>query len=140
MKFPPKERRGGSDDHLIPLINVVFLMLIFFMVIGHIAPADRFQVTPPASRSEQPESQNGITILIARDGSLAIDETPVTLETLVPALQASLDRAALKWGNRSELRIKADAALTAGQLTPILKQLRESGRSKVRLLTWPGEE
>ncbi|MCB1863069.1 MAG: biopolymer transporter ExbD [Gammaproteobacteria bacterium] len=139
MKFPSGDRRGGSDDQLIPLINVVFLMLIFFMVIGRIGPADRLQVTPPASRSQLPASEQGVTILIARDGSLAIDETPVALATLVPRLQAALDRAELKWGSPAELRIKADAALTAGQLAPLLSQLRESGRTKVRLLTWPGK-
>jgi biopolymer transport protein ExbD len=136
MKFPSRERRGGNDDHLIPLINVVFLMLIFFMVIGRIAPADLFQVRPPTSRSQQLLQEHSVTLLITHNGSLAVDAAPVTLETLIPTLQTALDAAGKKQGATPEIRIKADAALTAGQLTPVLDRLRNSGQSKVRLLTW----
>ena len=136
MKFPCGERRRKHDDHLIPLINVVFLMLIFFMVIGRIAPPDLFQIRPPVSQSQQRESDKDVTILVSRDGSLAVDDTPVTLETLIPALQLSLDNARRQQGGTAGIRVKADAALTAGQLMSILKRLRDSGNAKVRLLTW----
>ena len=132
MKFPGRVHRDASDNHLIPLINVVFLMLIFFMVIGQIAPSDRFQVTAPTSRSQQPIDGNGITIFVTQNGSLAVNETEVTLETLIPTLLVSLDAA----GEQAEIHIKADAALTTGQLTPLLERLRDSGKSKVRLMTW----
>ncbi|MCB1867352.1 MAG: biopolymer transporter ExbD [Gammaproteobacteria bacterium] len=135
MKLPQKERRGKSDDHLIPLINVVFLMLIFFMVIGQIAPPDRFQIRPPTSRSELSAKERSITIAVTRDGSLALNETPVALEALIPRLKLALD-AGRQQGDAAEIQIRADAALTAGRLTQILDRLRESGISKVRLLTW----
>ena len=136
MKFPCGERRRKHDDHLIPLINVVFLMLIFFMVIGRIAPPDLFQIRPPVSQIQQRESDKDVTILVSRDGLLAVDDTPVTLETLIPALQLSLDNARRQQGGTAGIRVKADAALTAGQLMSILKRLRDSGNTKVRLLTW----
>ena len=53
-----------------------------------------------------------------------------------PALQLSLDNARRKQGGTAGIRVKADAALTAGQLMSILKRLRDSGNAKVRLLTW----
>ena len=137
MKFACGERRRKHDDHLIPLINVVFLMLIFFMLIGRIAaPPDLFQIRPPVSQIQQRESDKDVTILVSRDGLLAVDDTPVTLETLIPALQLSLDNARRKQGGTAGIRVKADAALTAGQLMSILKRLRDSGNAKVRLLTW----
>ena len=135
MKFPYRERRGASDDHLIPLINVVFLMLIFFMVIGRIAPTDRFPVQPPTSRSQQTAVEYSVTISIAANGSLAVADTPVTLETLIPTLEASLAATGENQIGTAEIHLKADAALTTGQLAPILEQLRNSGNSKVRLLT-----
>ena len=136
MKFPGRVHRDASDNHLIPLINVVFLMLIFFMVIGQIAPSDRFQVTAPTSRSQQPIDGNGITIFVTQNGSLAVNETEVTLETLIPTLLVSLDAAGRQQGDAAEIHIKADAALTTGQLTPLLERLRDNGKSKVRLMTW----
>lgn len=139
MKFPDTKRQGGGgDDHLIPLINVVFLMLIFFMVVGQIGPVELYQVKPPTSRSQQPAQENSLTLLIARDGAMAVGEAAVTLDTLRPTLQLLSDAAGKRHENAPEILIKADAALTAGQLTPILEQLRSSGMSKVRLLTWSG--
>ena len=45
-------RKDNGDDALIPLINIVFLMLIFFMVAGQISKSDAAFVSPPESISE----------------------------------------------------------------------------------------
>jgi biopolymer transport protein ExbD len=41
-------KKNDSDDNLIPLINVVFLMLIFFMVAGQIQKSDAIKLQPPS--------------------------------------------------------------------------------------------
>lgn len=52
---PLMARRGTAnpDDNLIPLINIVFLLLIFFMVAGQIAPQQDMTIDPPESASEK---------------------------------------------------------------------------------------
>ncbi|MCP4287600.1 MAG: biopolymer transporter ExbD [Gammaproteobacteria bacterium] len=139
MKITRREKQHGNDDHLIPLINVVFLMLIFFMVIGRIAPSDLFQIDPPLSQSHRQLANNSITILIAANGALAVDRKAVSLETLIPTLEVALQTAADKSSEKPGIHIRADGLLTAGQLAPILEQLRSSGKSKVRLLTSSSE-
>jgi biopolymer transport protein ExbD len=44
-----------SDDALVPLINVVFLMMIFFMLAGTIRPADPLVLNRPISDQGSPE-------------------------------------------------------------------------------------
>jgi len=140
MKFPERSRASGdADTRLIPLINVVFLMLIFFMVIGRIGPAELYRVQPPISSSQQAINENNLTLLITGDGVLAIGETAVTLERLTEVLQTQLDAATKQRRSRPEIRIKADAKLPFERLAPVLERLRSNGWSKVKLLTWPGK-
>ncbi|MAZ88646.1 MAG: hypothetical protein CL693_13480 [Cellvibrionaceae bacterium] len=40
------QRPGSDDSNMIPLINIVFLMLIFFMVAGKIAARDAADFEP----------------------------------------------------------------------------------------------
>lgn len=81
-----KERRSSHsiDQRGIPDADL-------FMVIGQIAPPDRFQIRPPTSRSELSAKERSITIAVTRDGSLALNETPVALEALIPRLKLALD-------------------------------------------------
>ncbi|NKN32792.1 ExbD/TolR family protein [Marichromatium bheemlicum] len=132
MRFTRPQPRPSSDDQLIPLINVIFLMLIFFMLAGHIAPSDPIEIEPPRS-SEAPEAQppqpEQRTLLIATDGRLALDGNALSPPQLQRRLAAW--REAVPTGT---LRIKADARLSAGQLQETLTLLRELGIEHITLL------
>ena len=45
-------RPKTSEEGVLPLINVVFLLLIFFMLAGRLASVDPFRTEPPLSASE----------------------------------------------------------------------------------------
>ena len=135
MKFPRHLTNDNGDDQLIPLINVVFLMLIFFMVVGRLAPSDRFPVNPPTSHSHQTAVENSVTISVTLEGRLTVGDTPVTPDLLTVELRRSLDAAMTDGQGQPEIHIRADAKLTMAQLSPILERLRDSGLSKVRVLT-----
>ncbi|MEY8838250.1 ExbD/TolR family protein, partial [Cribrihabitans sp. XS_ASV171] len=49
LSEPPKRPRGES---IVPMINVVFLLLIFFLMTSQLAQPDPFDVTPPEAQSE----------------------------------------------------------------------------------------
>lgn len=46
MDFAPPKRRPRAES-IVPMINVVFLLLIFFLMTAQIAPPDPFEVAPP---------------------------------------------------------------------------------------------
>lgn len=46
MRFDPAPRRAVSEN-LLPMINVVFLLLIFFLIAAKLAPPEPFELTPP---------------------------------------------------------------------------------------------
>ena len=63
-------RPPPSDARILPLINIVFLLLIFFMLAGRFAFHDPFRITPPRSGSERAAAGRDLLVPVAADGRL----------------------------------------------------------------------
>lgn len=125
-------RRPKDDDQrILPLINVVFLLLIFFMIVGHLAAADPFHIEPPTSISEtEPGGQDHI-ILVGADGRVAFDGAVMDDAALMAALTGT------EAGEQGQFRLKADGGADAVRLVEIMEMMRGAGIEKVHLLTVP---
>ena len=66
-------RRAASDDNLIPLINIVFLLLIFFMVAGQMQRPMAADIRLPDIDSQQP-AQGDIQLELTADGGLWLNQ------------------------------------------------------------------
>lgn len=62
----------NSDDGLIPMINIVFLLLVFFMVAGAVKPVEPLDIEPPESVQTGDQSAAHV-VHVAVDNSLALD-------------------------------------------------------------------
>lgn len=129
MKLSRPPRRASDDGHLIPLINVIFLMLIFFMLMGRITASEPLAVTPPASGSGRETDPAERVLLIDAEGRMALGERRIEAGELKEAI-APLGEAALR-----HLTIKADAKLKASQLRQVLDLLQDAGAEGVDLMT-----
>ncbi len=122
MILSPPEPRTRQDRAIVPMINVVFLLLVFFLLSATLAPPDPFEVTPPTADGPHSEAQPG-TLHISATGALAFDTARD--EAVWPALQAHV----------GPLPIRADAAWPAADLAALLPRLAEVGITEIRLLT-----
>ena len=127
MEWEHTRRVALTDDHLLPLINVVFLLLIFFMLVGAIAVPERLDVLPPSSVSAFRPNEVGMDIVIDQHGDVLLDDEIVTMERLVSTLsgEEAPDR----------IRPKADANLEANGILDVLDILRDAGVAHVQLVT-----
>lgn len=128
MKLPRPTRYEYSDESLLPLINVVFLLLIFFIMLGALQSADVLKVEPPVSEVLSEAAPEPAVLLINAQGEMALDSRPITRAELLGALKQGP-------ATDTALMIKADAALSATMLVDLLKTLREAGIDRVQLLT-----
>lgn len=123
MRLPrPQTRRRG--EAVVPMINVVFLLLVFFMMTSQIAPPAPIEITPPTATPESPADREA-TLFLSVDGTPAFEE--LRGDTVWPALSALPEGATLT--------IAADAALPVEDLARILSRL-DSGLS-IDLLVQP---
>lgn len=130
-----RTRRARNDeDRILPLINVVFLLLIFFMIAGRMTASDPFQVTPPNSRSEAAVESLEMVVAMAADGRLGLDGVELDRAALRSAITERLARAP-----DTAVRLKADGAAGALGVVEVMELLREAGVRQLRLLTVGGD-
>lgn len=134
MQFPARQPQE-EPDAILPLINVVFLLLIFFIMTGALSAVDFFNVDPPSSTSVVEGSLDETVILVGGDGRIAIDNEEVD-ET---DLQLSVsDKLATNAG--AIFRIKADGRVDAARVVEIMELIEAVGVRRVMLLTLGPDE
>lgn len=131
MKFDPP-RPKSDDERILPLINVVFLLLIFFMLAGQLSAIDPFNTEPPRSLSEGETGQRELVIVLGPEGNLAFEGTPIDVEALKATLSARLQETP-----EIQVWLKADAQAEALDVLILLDTLTEAGVTKLKLLTLP---
>ncbi|WP_137170548.1 biopolymer transporter ExbD [Marinomonas sp. FW-1] len=127
-------RNASNDDNMVPLINVVFLMLVFFMVAGQIQKVDPVAVIPPQSINEaRATTDPNVEIVLGADASLYVDDVLFVVDDI----QAYLEQALASSSNPDAfwVQIKADGAISLEKLRPIFNQVRLAGLTKVSLAT-----
>jgi biopolymer transport protein ExbD len=127
------KKAGSGDEHLIPLINVVFLMLIFFMVAGQIKRSDVETVQPLESLSDTRQAQEMITLIATLDGSLYLDNQAVDQAGLATGLLVALAQA--ETPDALVVLVKVDAGLPVDVLQRLLRQIKATGLARVSLAT-----
>ncbi|WP_151669964.1 ExbD/TolR family protein [Nitrincola schmidtii] len=128
--FRTTKARSGNDDNVIPLINIVFLMLIFFMLAGQITSTDVLNVMPPTSETQAPTTPLEFEILMDAEGSIAFNNQTITYDGLRTELEV-LNTPDVQ----ISLALKIDADVTAETLKPLLKLLSDSGMQQITLYT-----
>ena len=56
MDFAPRRPARPARENIVPMINVVFLLLVFFVMTAQIAPPDPFDIAPPEAGDAPPTS------------------------------------------------------------------------------------
>ena len=126
---------GGmvSDINVTPLVDVMLVLLIIFMVAAPLATVD-IGVDLPASAAEpQPRPDKPVFVTVKPDLAVAVGETTVGRDGLVTSLDAAT-------GGRKDGRIylRADKAVSYGDLVEVMNTLRNAGYLKVALVGLDG--
>lgn len=123
---------GQNEEAILPLVNLVFLLLIFFMISSRLIEVEPFVVTPPVSQSEGLDEPETITLLMGVDHQFALNNTLLSETQLLQALKTLLQDQP-----QVEIILKADGHLPANQLVRFTQALHELEVKKLRLLTQP---
>lgn len=127
MRLPLPTRHRSMEDNILPLINVVFLLLIFFMLAGSLAQRPPFDLSPPmTSNAIGVDSRPGV-LAVNADGQIALGGEVLN--------KAALRRRLAQRALNKPLQIKADADLPAARLADLLALARDVGIASVQLMT-----
>lgn len=127
MRIPTANYRGDVGINMTPMIDVVFQLLIFFLVSSHLSKQEAQMALPlpVADSGQQPQDSDRprVTINVLRDGSLSLAGHPVTHAELPNRLKTVLDTD----GRDVEIRIRSDRAVPYRDVEPILLSCARAG-------------
>ena len=131
MKFK-RSKREELAINMTPLIDVVFLLLIFFMVTTTFSRETRLLVNLPEANAEAAQSNpSQIEILVSRDGSYSINGRALVnsrIETLVQGLEIE------SGGDRSlPILLIADAEATHQSVVTAMDGIGQSGFTRMSI-------
>lgn len=126
MKSPQLLASGGTLINMTPMIDVVFLLIIFFLVSSHMAKQENnVQLDLPKAQSGLADVSDRETLVvnILASGGWRIAGVDVDEQ----ALSTSLRRSQMAAGEPLQLKIRTDKAVPYGRIEPVLRTASELG-------------
>jgi len=127
MKPPEHLKPQGGRLNLTPMIDVVFLLIIFFIVSSNMLQQDQAIAVdlPMAETGFLPQEQQTkrLTVTVTSQGTLFVSTEIMDLERL----RRIMVDARRDWGEEAEIQIRTDRNVHFGVINPILRMAAESG-------------
>ena len=128
IRFPYKEKSTFKLD-LIPMINVVFLLLIFFMLTSTTSLQIK-KVELPTAKTAEKNSKQFLTVTIDKNGSLELDGKAIAIE----ALPVHLEKKVAEKKN-AVISIHADKVIEFELFGKVIELAKQAGAADFMLAT-----
>ena len=128
MKLRNRENFKSNENSMLPLVNIIFLLLIFFMIAGVIQKQkELYEVDLGKATIDKYVEKKINTIFINDDGSLILNDKPIAFGNLSKVVASIKDK--------SELMVAADKELSAFRLNQVLLVLAKQDIKKILIMT-----
>lgn len=123
----------NADINVVNLIDVMLLLLVVFMITAPMMTGG-VDISLPRAEARPLESKSGLTVTVARDGQILVDETRMSYSEFRGAFKAMAAQR-----GRQGLYLRADAGVPYGSVVRVLAIMRAAGVGDVGLVTEPEE-
>lgn len=113
---------------IVPLIDCVFLLLIFFMLTSSYIFQPGIKVNLPKAITSEIVHKESLVILIAKDGSVYLNERRINMDELATRLSIAAKES-------KPLLIQADKEASLGKVVEIWDMCREEGITQINIAT-----
>ena len=129
MQFEGR-RRSSQVPNLAPLIDIVFLLLVFFMLTSHFVQEQTLNIDLPMADSGEVMTEDGqLEVVLDAEGRFLIDNQVVESNNLEGALTQHL-----KERKDPLVRIRGDRGAPLGLAVTVLDAARKAGASGVDIV------
>ncbi|SEM48770.1 ExbD/TolR family protein [Halomonas caseinilytica] len=123
-----RRRLGTADEssevNLTPMLDVVFIMLIFFIVTTSFIKESGVEIERPESSAASPRPDAQVLVAITPEGAVWVDGEPVDIHRVGPAVADMVS-------DEGSVVIQADRDATTGVLIEVMDRLREADVEQV---------
>lgn len=134
-----KKSSGAGHVNVTPLIDVVMCLIIFYLMVGHLASGRSSSVNLPTSTTGRPADKAGPIVInvVAEEGT----EEPILLigeERVMGSHLAKILKDLSELSPDADVQIRADRTLGYGKVAPVLAACRDAGLLSVKLVAAKG--
>jgi biopolymer transport protein ExbD len=129
MRYTDNQEEEGHVD-ISPLIDMVFILLIFFMVTTTFVKDMKLELERPSASSATSASTKSIRVFIDKFGDIYVDNQPVRIYTLQSKL-----RDMLRVSTDKSILVVTDETVAAKRVLEVIDQSRLAGATDVGVAT-----
>ncbi len=133
----PNETPRPAEINIVPLIDVIFCILVFFIVASLVLTrTEGLDVNLPSASTAQPRLQPDVTVSVAADGAIAVnDKENITVDNLVNEINQALSSAENAAGASAErlIVLNADLSITHGNVVEVMNALRQIPNARLAI-------
>jgi biopolymer transport protein ExbD len=126
-------RRTMNENNMVPFIDVMLVLLIIFMVAAPLATVDLGVNLPASAVEPAPRPDKPVFVTVKSDLSVAVGEDVIAREALTSTIDA-----ATRSDKNERLYLRADKAVSYGDLMEVMNLLRNAGYLKIALVGLDG--
>ena len=132
MKRRSRENDDESAIDLTPMLDVVFIMLIFFIVTSSFVKESGIEVNRPTASTAVRQEHANILVAISHDNQIWIAKRQID----VRAVRANIERLHAE-NPEGAVVIQADKTSESGMLVEVMDQIRLAGVSNISIAAKP---
>jgi biopolymer transport protein ExbD len=125
-----KRPEPSTEIDISPLIDMVFILLIFFMVSTTFVKDMKLELERPSAKSAQSASSKAVRVHLDRNGAIWLDDAPVK-----PWMLQSRIRELLSSATSRSVLVVTDRNVAAERLIEVVDQCRLGGADDVGVAT-----
>jgi biopolymer transport protein ExbD len=132
-----KPQHGIFDIVVTSMLDINFLLIMFFMMTAHFQQSTHALLDLPQERGEAKAQvdEAGLVINLLADGTIVVSNETVGMDQLRKLVQAQTDARSADSSAPLKLMVRADRNASTGQLNTLVTMLRQMGVGTVRIAT-----
>lgn len=126
MRIPTRERDVGLRFNITPMIDVVFNLIIFFLVASHFVRSDKLEPVDLATATQKEKDDPQalpLVVTVCQDRTIVVRGEPVDHGSL----DAMIQRGHREQGDRFEVQVRTDKTVPFRVIEPILMSCARAG-------------
>ncbi|MDO4936689.1 MAG: biopolymer transporter ExbD [Sutterellaceae bacterium] len=128
-----QEDAGSAGIDMTPIIDIVFIMLIFFVLTASFQNQQSIRVERPVAQTTDQSEKETVIVTVDKSSMIWIDNRTVAKAQLSSAVRA------LVGGKKTSVIVNADKSISSGTLIEVIDQIRIAGVAHVAVATKTGD-
>lgn len=124
-----EEPTKAPVENVLPLINIVFLLLIFFMIAGTLIKPNALSIEIPNASVSSETDQNKLTITMDQQ-QFSVGNTLYTKTEIINFVTSEIEK-----DKNVVVQLKADSQIKSKNLIDFMDELGSTGLLSIRLIT-----